>query len=418
MKSSVFRWTICLLVVLGTWLSSCQTSGDGKGNRVNYRSNLLDSLLHGAVINNEIPGAVACIVKEGQVVYHKAFGWKNMEKRLEMDTNDIFRMASMTKGMTAVAVLQLYERGLIQLDEPVKKYLPEFDDPKILLHVNEDSTFTAAPANKDITIRMLLTHTSGIGYGFQNEEYNALVLKNNVSEGFGNDDRTLAENVRRIAALPLLHEPGKKYTYGMSYDVLGHLIEVVSGIRYDKYIQHYILSPLQMTDSYFLIPEEEVGRLVKVYQPGANDVGIRKSNYELVNYPLIKERRAFSGGADLCSTASDYARFVEMVLNKGDYKGTRILGERYVEMMLSKQTSLKEGGYEQGFAAWVTNDKGAAEGPMDVGSFGFGGFFDTYSWADPQKDYVAVLLLQMYPENRHDIHSKFQRIVYGVIDEF
>jgi CubicO group peptidase (beta-lactamase class C family) len=418
MIRSVFLWIICCLAAGGMILSSCQSSEEGPGSQGNFRSHLLDSLLHEAVINNEIPGAVACIVKGGNIVYHKAFGWQDMEKRLEMNTNAVFRMASMTKGLTAVAVMQLYERGLILLDEPVKKYLPEFDNPMVFSEIAPDSTFSATPAEKDITIRMLLTHTSGIGYGFQNEEYNALVIKNNVSEGFGTDSRTLRDNVRCIAALPLLHEPGGKYTYGMSYDVLGGLIEVVSGMRFDKYIHHYILNPLQMHDSYFLIPEEKSGRLVKVYQPGANDVGLDAAEYELVNYPLIKERKAFSGGADLCSTAADYSNFVEMILDKGEYKGTRILGERYVDMMLSKQTSLKEDGYEQGFSTWVTNENGAAEGPMDVGSFGFGGFFDTYSWADPQKDYVAVLLLQMYPGNRHDIHSKFQRIVYGVIDEF
>ena len=382
-----------------------------------YRVNLIDSLLNDTVSNHEIPGAVVFIKRNGKVVFHKAYGYRNLENKIPMRKNDIFRMASMTKALTAVAVLQLYERGWLFLDDKVSKYVPEFKNPKVLIDVLPDSSFTSKPASGEITIRQLLTHTSGIGYGFQDEKYNVLIVKNNVSEGFEDDDRTSLENIQRLAKLPLLHEPGEKYTYGLSYDVLGVVIEIVSGLRYDKYIQKYILDPLGMGDSYFIVPEKEQYRLVTAYQPAETGNGVEPTKYPDTAYPQIKTRQYFSGGADLCSTAEDYGKFIQMVRNGGVYNKTRIIGERFIEMMLSKQTALDDGNDEQGFAAWVTNAKGAAEGPMAAGSFEFGGFWDTYGWADPKGNFVAVLLLQMYPNNQNKIHEKFQIMTYGVIND-
>jgi len=393
--------------------ASCQRGS--KISTPSHRISLLDSLLNAAVKNGEIPGAVAYINRQGREVYHRAFGYRKLEGKEAMQEDDIFRMASMTKGLTAVAVLQLYERGLLFLDDKLSWYIPAFNDPQILVEIHGDSSFTAQPAMGEITIRQLLTHTSGIGYGFQDERYNSLVIKHNVSEGFEDDERTSMENMLRLAELPLLCEPGERYIYSMSYDVLGVLIEVVSGMRYDRYIKHYILDPLEMYDSYFIVPLEEQHRLVRAYEPSPD--GLIPTTYPDTAYPVLSHRRFFSGGADLCSTAEDFAKFVQMVLHRGVYKGTRILGERYIDMMLRKQTRLDDDGYVQGFAAWVTNDRGAAEGPMSEGSFGFGGFWDTYSWADPEGDFVAVLLLQMYPENEYRIQQKFQNISYGIIED-
>jgi len=369
------------------------------------------------VNHNEIPGAVACIVRDGRVIYHKAVGWRNLAKQIAMEEDDIFRMASMTKGLTAVAILQLCEKGLLFLDEDVSHYLPEFRNPQVLLKVLPDSGFLSRPSDGEITIRQLLTHTSGIGYGFQDSSYNALIIKNNISEGFEDDDRTSLENIQRLARIPLLFEPGERYTYGLSYDVLGVVIEKVSGMRYDEYITKNILLPLGMVNSHFLVPEEKKHRLVSVYQPSPEGNGVEPATYPDTIYPVIPTRRYFSGGADLCSTAEDYARFVSMVLNHGSLHHTRIIGKRYIDMMLSKQTTLDDGDSDQGFAAWVTNTRGAARGPMSLGSYGFGGFFDTYAWADPESNFVAVLLLQMYPNNQHNLHRKFQQIVYGTIDD-
>lgn len=373
----------------------------------------IDSLLSRAVNNREIPGAAAFISLKGRVIFHRAYGYRDLGHRIPMKKDDIFRMASMTKGLTAVAVLQLVERGLLQLEDPVSRFIPEFRNPQVLLKILPDSGFTAKPASGGITIRQLLTHTSGIGYGFQDERYNALIMKNNISEGFEDDDRTSGENIRRLAKIPLLFNPGEKYTYGLSYDVLGVIIEVVSGQRFDAFIRQNILDPLDMSDSYFVVPEKEQYRLVTACQPSETGNGLERTTYPDTAYPRIKTRQYFSGGADLCSTAGDYAKFIQMILNKGVYNRIRILGEQYAGMMLSKQTRFDDGNSYQGFAAWVTNEKGAAGGPMGVGSFGFGGFWDTYGWADPKQDLVAVLLLQMYPVNQHRIHEKFKSLVYS-----
>jgi len=381
-----------------------------------FRTQLIDSLLSSAVQNGEIPGAVAYINRGGNEVYHKAFGYRKLEGEVPMQTDDIFRMASMTTALTAVSILQLSERGLLFIDDKVSQYIPAFKNPQILVEIHEDSSFTAVPSEREITIRQLLTHTSGIGYGFMDESYNSLVIKHNVSEGFEDDDRSSMENTLRLAELPLLFTPGEKYTYGMSYDVLGVVIEVVTGLRFDKYVQQYILDPLEMNDSYFVVPTEERHRLVSIYQP--SEGGLIPTSYPDTAYPVLDHRRFFSGGGDLCSTAEDYGKFVQMILNQGVFENTRILGVRYVEMMLMKQTNLDEGNSVQGFAAWVINKRGAAKGPMAEGSFSFGGFWDTQSWADPEGDFVAVLLLQMYPGNKHWIHWKFKNITYGVIDDF
>jgi len=409
---------VSLLILISLVMSqSCSRLNRNQVSTPAYRLDLIDSLLNSAVENNEIPGAVVYINHSANDVFHKAYGFRNLENRVPMQRDNIFRMASMTKALTAVAVLQLYERGLLFLDDKASKYIPEFANPHVLIDVFPDSSFSSKPVSQEITIRQLLTHTSGIGYGFQDERYNMIVVKNNISEGFEDDDRTSLENIQRIAKLPLLHEPGEVYTYSLSYDVLGVIIEIISGMRYDEYIRQYIFDPLGMDNSYFILPEKEQYRLVTAYQPAESGNGFELTTYSDTAYPRIQTRQYFSGGADLCSTAEDYGKFIQMVLNKGIYNNTRIIGERFIEMMLSKQTSLDGGNSDQGFAAWVTNVKGAAKGPMTAGSYGFGGFWDTYGWADPQRDFVAVLLLQLYPGNQYKIHEKFQAITYGVIDD-
>lgn len=381
------------------------------------KTSRLDSLFNAAVINEEIPGAVIYLTKNKNEIYHKAYGFSDLENKTPLKSDAIFRLASMTKGLTAVAILQLFEKGLLNLDDEVSKFIPAFKNPQILVDVLPDSTFISISAESEITIQQLLTHTSGIGYGFQDDKYNALVIKNNISEGFCEDERTSLENTKKIASLPLLANPGEKNIYSMSYDVLSTVIEIVSGLRYDEYVQQNILTPLEMDSSFFTIPFSEREKLVRVYQPTEDHKGLMPTTYADINYPIIESRQFFSGGADLCSTAKDYTNFVHMLVNKGIYKNKQILGEKYVEMMLSKQTNFEDGDADQGFAAWVTNEKGAEKGPMSIGSYGFGGFFDTYTWTDPKMNFTATLLLQMYPTNAHNIHEKYQKIVYDMIDK-
>lgn len=396
-----------VIMVLSSMPLLCQTIA----KRVPPDLMPVDSLLKAAVQQHKISGAVALVEWNGEILMHSAFGYSNIEEGQRMETNSIFRLASMTKGLTAVAVLQLAEKGLIDLDAPVEAYLPEFGDMKVLDSVLKDSSFLSSPAVNEIQIRHLLTHTSGIGYGFQDEQYNMLVIQNGVSEGFCEDSRSSAENTKLIAGLPLLAEPGERYIYSMSFDVLGTIVEKVSGKRFDNYIAEHIMLPLEMHDSYFVIPKDKRQRLVAVYEPDESD-GLRRTRYTDIEYPLIDHRRFFSGGADLCGTAGDFLNFMTMIENRGLGKDIRILGSRYVDMMLSKQSDLAEEDSYQGFGTWITNHNGEIRGPFNQGTFGFGGFFDTYAWVDPAAGLKAVLLLQMYPANEDSVHEKFQNLVY------
>ena len=377
----------------------------------------MDSLLEDAVKKQYIPGAVALIRKDGQVILHKAYGLMNLEKNIVQSTGDIFRLASMTKGLTAVAVLQLCQSGKLNVNDPVSRFLPAFREMNVLDSVYADSSFTSHPANNPITVHHLLTHTSGIGYGFQDERYNAIVLHQGVNEGFCEDKRTSMENTLKIAGLPLLHEPGERYTYGMSYDVLGTLVEAVSGQRFDAYIREHILEPLEMNSTFFTVPLEKRERLVKVYQPHVQGEGLIPTLYTDINYPITQGRQFFSGGADLCGTAEDFSHFITMLMQKGRYKDKVILDEPYVEMMLSRQSQLEEVDSYQGYGTWIVNEKGEQKGPMSRGTYSFGGFFDTYSWGDPALGLEAVLLLQMYPTNRGQIHEKYQEYIYKKLKE-
>ncbi len=413
MRHYYFYKAVFILLVI--CLTSCKNNEKITPEIV--KTNQLDSLFNAAVENSEIPGALIFITKNKKEVVHKAYGFSDLENKIQLKENAIFRLASMTKALTAVAILQLNEKGLLNLNDDVSKFIPEFKNPQLLVDVLPDSTYTSTPAKGEITIQQLLTHTSGIGYGFQDDSYNALVIKNKVSEGFCQDDRTSLENTKKIAKLPLLVNPGEKNIYSMSYDVLGTVIEVISGLRYDEYIKQNILIPLEMNDSYFIVPKKERNRLVNVYQPTDDNKSLMLTTYKDVDYPILEDQHFFSGGADLSATAKDYTKFMHMIINNGMYKNNKILGEKYVKMMLSKQTKFNNGNANQGFAAWVTNEKGAKEGPMSLGCYGFGGFFDTYSWTDPKKNFTATLFLQMYPNNTQNIHEKYQQIVYTIIDD-
>jgi len=404
------------LLILAMIFQSCDVTIKTEKEQSHHSMDHLDSLFNAAIENHEIPAAVAFIAQNGEEVYHKAFGWKNMEKDQALVQSDIFRIASMTKSVTAVGILQLVERGLLSLDDPVSKYIPEFKDPFVLIDVLPDSTFTGRPAKREITIHHLLTHTSGIGYGFQSEKYNALVLKNGITEGFEERPIELQENIKRIAKLPLFHDPGDDWTYSLSFDVLGAVIEIASGEKLDNYFHQHIFEPLGMMDTYFYLPDEKFSRLVTVYEHNMTKNGFIPATYEMTEYPVQGAKTYLSGGADLSCTTNDIGIFAHMLLNGGEYKGARILGSSYVEMMTTKQS--EHGWWDSvvGFGVSITTRAGAEQNPQSEGAFGFGGFYDTYCWVDPDHGLVAILLLQMYPNNEFGIHQKFQHLTYGIID--
>lgn len=271
------------------------------------RLNKIDGLIQEYIDNEIIPGAVGLVARDGKIVYHKAFGMRDIEENDKMEKDDIFRIASMTKALTSVAVMILYEDGEFLLDDPVSKYIPEFKDPEILTKTYEDGTYESKPAKHEITIRHLLTHTSGICYGAFTPELTSIYKKAGVPDAFVLENFILGDKIKVLAGLPLLHEPGSKFTYGLNMDVLGYLVEVLSGVSFDEFVEENIFSPIGMEDTYFYLPEEDFSRLVTVY--AENKDGISPSESEMFQYPVKGAKSYFGGGYGLCSTAHDYAKF-------------------------------------------------------------------------------------------------------------
>lgn len=374
--------------------------------------NHIDTLLADYLESNKLPGGVAMVIRNGQIVKETAFGHKDFERQQGHRMDDIFRIASMTKAITAVGALILIEEGKMEMETPLWWYIPEFRNPTILTGIDmTDSSFTSKPATGDIKIRHLFNHTSGIGYGFQNEEYNALIIKHGITEGFESGDILLEDNIKTLAGLPLLHEPGEKWTYGLSYDVLGRVIEVVSGQPLDVFLKERIFEPLGMNDTYFYLPDSEFDRMPDVFM--SSHEGVQPTTYDRVNYPMHGARKYLSGGADLSTTALDYAKFAQMIMNNGQFNNQRILGSRTVEWITQQQVDGGVQGIGWGFGVMEnSNDMLNYRSP---GSCEWGGYFSTTCLMDPKEKLIVLTMLQMDPNWEWDVHTRVQNIVYSAV---
>ncbi len=378
------------------------------------RLSRIDSTLMEYVDKRLIPGAVALIARKGKIVYHKNFGYQDVEAKDDLHTSDVFRIASMTKPVTAVAAMMLYEEGKFFLDDPVSKYIPEFKDPQILLAVNKaDSSYTSKPASREVSIRHLLTHTSGIGYSFQIPDCAIIYGKAGIPDAIPGDGETLAEKMKLLAKMPLLHEPGEKFTYGLSTDMLGYLVEVISGKSFDAFLKERIFEPLEMTETYFYPPESAYDRIAPVYESSTE--GVKKSavDYDL---PMTNSNKNYySGGAGLFSTALDYAKFMQMMVNGGNYNGHQILSPKTIELMLTNQIAHITDDWQCGLGVGISDERSFARDGRSPGSYWWSGFFSTSFWIDPSEDLTAVLMLQMVPNWNPEVHQKFQNLVYQSI---
>jgi CubicO group peptidase (beta-lactamase class C family) len=375
----------------------------------------IDGLISEYMDKGWIPGAVALVARKGNIVYHKSFGFRDMEGGDSLRTDNIFRIASMTKAITSTAAMLLFEDGKFLLDDPVSKYIPAFRDQKILVSSKPDGRFTAKEAEGEVTIRQLLTHTSGIGYGFSDTNLKAIYAKANIPDGFVITNTTLGAAMDSMGRMPLLFEPGQKFHYGLNTDVLGRLIEVVSGKSLDEFFHERIFTPLGMEDSHFFLPESKNNRLAVVYAEG--ETGISPSDDSSYDYPVTGEKKYFSGGAGLCSTALDYARFLQLYVNEGKYDGRQLLSPKTVELIRRNQVGdmFSENGFGLGFG--LLSQEGAASSLGSVGNMWWGGYFHTHFWIDPEEDLIGVLMLQMYPVIHGDIADKFQVLVYQAVTE-
>jgi CubicO group peptidase (beta-lactamase class C family) len=363
-----------------------------------------------------IAGAVGFIARDGKIIYNRSFGVSDLENKMPMQTDNIFRIASQTKAITSIGLMMLFEEGKFLLDDPVSKYIPEFAHPQVLDKFNEkDTTFTTVPSRREITIRDLLTHTSGIDYaGIGSPAMEAIYSKAGITGGFGNDKVTIGDDIKLLGKQPLVHQPGERFTYGLNVDVIGYLIEILSGEKLDQYLKKHVFEPLGMNDTWFCLPEEKHARLVKVNTENA-DHHVTSMPQETVNYPLLKGTY-FAGGAGLSSTAKDYAIFLQMLLNKGEYNGKRLLSRRTVELITCNQIGdLNLGVDKFGLGFELTTERGQAVLGISEGSFAWGGYFGTIYWADPKERMVCLLFIQQSPLSHGEIQSKFKALVYQTL---
>jgi CubicO group peptidase (beta-lactamase class C family) len=385
----------------------------------------IDALLRDAVERKRIAGGVALLMRHGKLGYLQAIGWQDVEAKLPMKPDTLFRIASMTKPITSVAVMMLVEDGKLRLDDPVSKYLPEFKAPKVLRLGEAGAPYSLKPAEREITLHDLLTHTSGITYRFWGRKpFCDLYREAGVSDGVVHSAGTSAENVRRLAKQPLLFQPGSAWEYGLSTDVLGRVVEVASGKDLDAFFRERIFRPLKMEDTFFFVPEAKKGRLATLYTTKSDQTIVRVGDKPVTvgelaysaTYPYEKDGKYHSGGAGLVSTARDYARFLQMLLNGGEWNGVRLLKAETVQRMTSNQIGdlkfyIENHGdrFGYGFGVWTAAGKGGA---ASAGSYSWGGLFHTYFWVDPKKELIGVLMTQVYPFDHLSLRRDFRKRTY------
>jgi CubicO group peptidase (beta-lactamase class C family) len=362
----------------------------------------IETMCEEAVSEGDIPGVVALVARHGKIVYWKAFGMADKQAGRSLKRDDIFRIASQSKAITSTAVMMLWEEGKFQLDDPVSRFIPEFKDPEVLESFQySDTTYTSVPANREITIRHLLTHTSGLGYGQidADERFKMIYEKAGITDLFTTEDIPIGESVKKLAALPLHHNPGEQYTYSEGLDVLGYFIEVVSGKPFDVFLRERLFDPLGMEDTWFYLPEGKADRLVSVqHQTEEGEWLAYPVTFYDPEYPVKGARRFFSGGAGLCSTAKDYATFLQMYLNGGELNGVRILSRTTIRTLMGNQTGDlygSETGRYHGIGFGVVGEKGQDLGGQgSAGSFYWGGYFNTQGFADPKEGLVGLIMKQ------------------------
>ncbi len=344
---------------------------------------------------------VALIAREGKIVYLKSFGAANAEGE-PLRTDHIFRIASQTKAITSTAVMMLWEEARFKLDDPISQYIPEFAKPQLLDTYDEESgEYTTKTATGEITIRQLLTHSSGIGYGVISEDprFKKIYEDAGITDLVTTEKDTIEDNVKKLAKLPLHHNPGESWTYSLGLDVLGYFIEIVSGMKFDEFLRTRILDPLGMNDTWFYLPDNKTDRLVDVLH---KEDGVWKKypvTFYDPDYPETGAKTFFSGGGGLSSTARDYATFLQMYLNGGELNGVRILSRTTVDVIMANQLSDPGlfGGEnsDQGLAFVAVTSKGQARGGVgSEGTFQWGGYFNTTYWADPRENMIGILMKQ------------------------
>jgi CubicO group peptidase (beta-lactamase class C family) len=413
-------WIVCTLLAFGAEGQVLTPAKPEDAGMSSKRLERIDQVLQDYVSRNQVPGAVGFIARRGKVVYHKAFGYSDTETKSLLKKTDIFRIASQTKAITSLAVMMLWEEGRFLLDEPVSKYIPEFKNPKVLVTLNwSDTSYTTTPAKSEITVRQLLTHTSGLDYAaIGSQEFKAVYARAGVPAGIGTSSERLADKMKVLGSLPLKHNPGEQYTYSLSTDVLGYLVEVVSGLSLDEFFRKRIFEPLGMSDTWFYLPKDRHNRLVALHQ--SEDGGyrvLRSGAFENAdpNYPNLPGTY-YSGGAGLSSTVEDYAKFLQLFLNNGVYNGQRLLSRKTVELMLTNQLQPPlTNTFGLGFGLETkANDY---QSVVSEGSFNWGGAFSTSYMADPKEGLIVILYTNIFASSSGGLADRFRILAYSAVND-
>lgn len=424
-KSVKFRFTLVMQVcfLLTTWLSA-QVLENSIPESVGISSDRLQRIntnWQAYIDNKDLAGADILIARKGKIVYHESFGYQDVENDIPMQQNSIFRIASQTKAIISVGVMILQEQGKLLIQEPVGNYIPAFGKTTVAV-ANDTEGYDVVAANRQITIRDLLTHTSGIGYGYG---LAAAEWENAGIQGwyFADKNEPILPVVERMASLPFEAQPGEKFVYGYNTDILGALIEVVSGEPLDVFLQKHLLTPLGMEDTHFFLPQEKANRLTTVYSSSedgiikAPDPGDAGGQGAYLQGP----RKCFSGGAGYLSTSMDYARFLQMLLNGGVYNENRILAPGTVELMTVNHLGevrfpwMPGTGFGLGFS--ISMDIGSRGIPGSVGEYGWGGAYHSVYWVDPAEELVVVYFTQLIPSGDIRDHDKLRALVHQSIVE-
>jgi CubicO group peptidase (beta-lactamase class C family) len=421
------RWTVLAAIVLLVW------SWQGRGDALPAADSTeklasFSKALHEAVEAKQIGGGSALVARQGRVVYFEAAGLADASPDRPMARDAIFRIASMTKPIMSVAAMILVDDGKLSVDDPVSKYIPEFAKQMVLA---DPKTGQTRPASREVRVRHLLTQTSGITYKFMNKPgIGEMYIKAGVYDGLDVASESLQANCRKIASLPLLNDPGAAWEYGLNTDVLGRVVEVASGQTLDEFFARRVLGPLKMNDTFFIVPAEKRQRLAAIFMP--KNGGVERVRQTVVAGPLVWSPEAavrndvkyFSGGAGLCSTIDDYARFLQMLLNGGELDGVRVLKRETVEQMMSDQIAplrvtfaMHGDGFGYGFGIMTPKADRKDGDPAPVGSFSWGGFYYTYFWGDPKTGVIGLLMTQTQPNGGLKLREALKKAVYEKIGE-
>ena len=381
--------------------------------------------MKGWVDSGRLPGMVTCVMRKGELAFAEAYGKADVERNKAVRPDTIFRIYSMTKPLTSTAIMMLYEEGRFQLDDPISRFLPAFRNMRVFAGGSRGK-IESVPAERDITFRDLLTHTSGLTYGFMESNPVDALYRAKDGVDFQTAETSLAAVVDKLATFPLIAQPGKAWNYSVSTDVLGRLVEVIAGEPFEKYLVEKVIKPLGMVDTDFHVPNDRHDRFAANYQPGPD------GRLALIDDPArsryLKPRKVNSGGGGLVSTAADYLRFCKFMLNKGELDGARLLGRKTVELMTMNhlngdmadmgtprfsESTYYGIGFGLGFSVMIDPAKAHIVGTP--GEYAWGGAASTAFWCDPAEDMAVVLLTQLMPSSTYPIRRELRVLTYQAI---